>query len=123
MQGYLAHKKTLTLLGTPKDPRHRRTVRSQGAAFFYGRGTPVQHLRMDCTGEHGGVVAPSCINKGSTFCSLREIVQPRLHALTARFLWSLELIIPTVFQPTGQPLSSRVTLEEFFKGTSSVVGR
>ena len=41
LQGYLAHKKTPTPPGPPKDPRHRPTVGSEGGAFPYERGTPV----------------------------------------------------------------------------------
>jgi len=43
LQGYLAHKKTLTLLGPPSAPRHRPTVGSWGVRFLvsevplYGR--------------------------------------------------------------------------------------
>jgi hypothetical protein len=44
LQGYLVHKKTPTSLGPPLDPRHRPTVGSQGGAFSYERGTPVEHL-------------------------------------------------------------------------------
>ena len=35
IQGNLAHKKTPTPLGPPKDPRHRPTVGSRGEAFSY----------------------------------------------------------------------------------------
>ena len=35
LQGYLAHEKTPPPPGTPKDPRHRPTVGSEGVAFSY----------------------------------------------------------------------------------------
>ena len=41
VQGYLAHTKTPTPLGPPKDPRHRPTVGSSGGAVSYRRGNPV----------------------------------------------------------------------------------
>ena len=41
VQGYLAHKKSPTPLGPPKDPAHMPTVGSYGVAFSYQRGTPV----------------------------------------------------------------------------------
>ena len=41
VQGYLAHKKTPTALGAPKDLRHRPTVRSYGSEMFCEGGTLV----------------------------------------------------------------------------------
>ena len=41
VQGYLAHKKVLTPLGPPQEPRHSPTVVSEGGAVSYARGTPV----------------------------------------------------------------------------------
>ena len=39
LQGYLAHKKTLTPLGPPYDPTHRPTVGSYEGLFCYERGS------------------------------------------------------------------------------------
>ena len=44
VQGYLAHKKTPTPLGTAQGHRHRPTVGFYGEAFSYERGTPVRAL-------------------------------------------------------------------------------
>ena len=41
LQGYLARKKTPTLLGPPQHPRHRPTVGFWGGAFSFKRGIPV----------------------------------------------------------------------------------
>ena len=44
LQGYLAHKKPPPPLGPPWETRHGPTVGSNGVAFSYQRGTPVQVL-------------------------------------------------------------------------------
>jgi len=46
VQGYLFHKKTLSPLGTPSDPRYSPTVGSFGVAVSYVRGTPVSRILL-----------------------------------------------------------------------------
>ena len=48
IQGYLAHKKTLTPQGPPWAPWHRATVGSYGEAFSYERVTPAVHRVVRC---------------------------------------------------------------------------
>ena len=45
LKGYLAHKKTPTLLGPRQDPRHRLTVGSRGGVFSYERGTGLSRVQ------------------------------------------------------------------------------
>ena len=47
VQGYLAHKKEPPPLGPPYDPRYRPTEGSQGGAFSYEEGVPVE-VEMKC---------------------------------------------------------------------------
>ena len=42
VQGYLAHKKTLTPLGLPQGPRQRPTVGSYEEVVSFERGAPAQ---------------------------------------------------------------------------------
>ena len=46
LQGYLAHKKTPTPLGSPEVPRHKATVGSYGGGLSYERGTPVMTIHI-----------------------------------------------------------------------------
>ena len=46
IHGYLAHKKPPPPLGPPSGPTDSPTVGSYGEAVSYGRGTPVQSLRL-----------------------------------------------------------------------------
>ena len=49
LQGYLAHKKTLTPLGPPWDPGHRPTVGSSILSSLRKARLP-PHIRYSCTG-------------------------------------------------------------------------